>query len=60
VVLDKNPLDDIRNSMAVQYVMKNGVLYQAATLDEVWPQFKKAGPFWWWNDHPPASENKAR
>ena len=38
VVLDKNPLDDIHNSIAVQYVMKNGVLYQAATLDEVWPQ----------------------
>ena len=60
VVLDKNPLDDIKNSIAVHFVMKNGVLYQAATLDELWPESKKAGPFWWWNDHPPRSEGKAR
>jgi Tol biopolymer transport system component len=53
VVLDKNPLTDIRNTMAIQYVMKNGVLYQASTLDELWPEQKKAGPFWWWNENPP-------
>jgi len=38
VVLDANPLDDIRNSNTVHYVMKNGRLYDGNTLDEVWPR----------------------
>jgi len=46
-VLDKNPLDDIRNSVALQYVMKNGRLYDANTLDEVWPRTRAAEPMWW-------------
>ena len=37
IVLDKNPLADIRNTMSLHYVMKNGRLYDANTLDEVWP-----------------------
>jgi Tol biopolymer transport system component len=53
VVLDKNPLADIHNTMAIRYVMKNGELFHADTLDEIWPEQKKAGPFWWWTDHPP-------
>ena len=53
VVLDRNPLDDIHNTTAIQYVMKNGELFQASTLDELWPAQKKAGPFWWWSDYPP-------
>ena len=47
VVLDKNPLDNIRNTKSIRYVMKNGRLYDANTLDEVWPRQKKAGPFYW-------------
>ena len=31
-VLDKNPLDDIKNSTAIRYVMKNGRLYDANNL----------------------------
>ena len=38
LVLDEDPLTDIRNSTALQYVMKNGRLYDADTLDEVWPR----------------------
>jgi Tol biopolymer transport system component len=38
VVLDANPLEDIRNSNTVHYVMKNGRLYDANTLDEIWPR----------------------
>ena len=41
VVLNKNPLDDIRNSADIRYVMKNGELYDGATLDRVWPTAKK-------------------
>jgi Tol biopolymer transport system component len=52
VVLSKDPLEDIHNSNSVKYVMKNGVLYDGDTLNEVWPAQKAAGPFWWWGDHP--------
>jgi imidazolonepropionase-like amidohydrolase len=38
VVLDRNPLDDIAHTTAIRYVMKNGRLYEGASLDEVWPR----------------------
>ncbi|MSU48710.1 MAG: hypothetical protein EXS37_06375 [Opitutus sp.] len=47
VVLDRNPLDDIRNTNTVRYVMKNGVLWDGDTMDEVWPQPKKFEGFHW-------------
>ncbi|MCA8900429.1 MAG: PD40 domain-containing protein, partial [Hyphomonas sp.] len=34
VVLDASPLDDIRNTLAVSQVMKNGRLYDGETLEE--------------------------
>ena len=52
VVLTKNPLDDLRNTTALRFVMKNGELFDANTLDEVWPQRKPLPSFWWQNDHP--------
>lgn len=42
IVLDKNPLDNIRNSNSIRYVMKNGRLYDGNTLDEIAPRQKKA------------------
>jgi hypothetical protein len=51
-VLDANPLDNIKNSNTLRYVMKNGRLYDANTLDEVWPRQKKA-IFYWQNGDPP-------
>ena len=47
VILNENPLDDIRNSNTVEMVMKNGRLYQADSLDEVYPQARKAPDFEW-------------
>jgi imidazolonepropionase-like amidohydrolase/Tol biopolymer transport system component len=47
VVLDRNPLENIRNSESVHYVMLNGRLYDAATLDEIAPRARKRPPFWW-------------
>ena len=35
VVLDRNPLDNIRNSDSVRSVMLNGRLYDAATMNEI-------------------------
>jgi imidazolonepropionase-like amidohydrolase len=52
VVLDKDPLQDIRNSTSIRFVMKNGELLEGDTLNEVWPKQKIAGPYWWWSDEP--------
>ncbi|MBI4476923.1 MAG: PD40 domain-containing protein [Acidobacteria bacterium] len=52
VVLDRNPLENIRHTTAIRYVMKNGVLYEADTLDEIWPQQKKLPRQYWWDLEP--------
>ena len=38
VVLNSNPLDDLRNTVDIRYVMKDGRLYDGMTLDEVYPE----------------------
>lgn len=48
-VLDANPLDDIRNTTSIRYVMKNGRLYSAEMMDEIWPRERKLERQWWWN-----------
>ena len=53
VILDANPLDDIRNSNTVAQVMMNGRLYDGDTLDQVWPEQASAGPFYWQREEPP-------
>jgi imidazolonepropionase-like amidohydrolase/Tol biopolymer transport system component len=50
LVLDRNPLENIRNSNSIRYVMKNGRMYEGETLDEVWPRQKKAEQFYWVTD----------
>jgi len=47
VILDQNPLDNIRHSNSIRYVMKNGRLYEGDTLDEMHPTKKELGSFWW-------------
>ena len=47
LVLDGNPLENIRHSNTLRLVMKNGRLYDAATLDERWPRERKGGAFYW-------------
>ena len=53
-ILDRNPLDDIRNTNSIRSVMKNGRLYDGNTLDEVWPRVKPLPKQWWWTEDPPA------
>jgi len=45
-VLDRNPLDDIRNSVSLAFVMLNGRLYDAKTLDEIGDTARPRRPFW--------------
>ncbi len=51
-VLDRNPLDDIKNTNSVEMVMKNGRLYDANTLDELWPRRRTLPKPWWWSLDP--------
>ncbi len=50
LVLDRDPLADIRNTNSIRMVMKNGELFDGDTLREIWPEQKEIEPFWWWND----------
>ena len=50
IVLDKDPLTDIRSTTALRLVMKGGVLYAADTLDELWPDARPFGAKWWKNE----------
>lgn len=51
VIMDKNPLADIRNTDSIRWVMKNGDLYEAETLNP-WPVQKPLGSRYWWNTGP--------
>lgn len=47
IILDRNPLDDIRNTTAIESVMKNGRLYDGNTLNETWPDKKPLPTMFW-------------
>jgi Tol biopolymer transport system component/imidazolonepropionase-like amidohydrolase len=49
MVLNTNPLENIRNTADIRYVMKGGILYDASTLDEIWPERKPFGEYYWVN-----------
>jgi hypothetical protein len=47
MVLNANPLENIRNTRDIAFVVKGGVVYDDNTLDELWPRQRKYGtPFW--------------
>ena len=58
IVLDRNPLENIRNTNSIRYVMKNGELYEGDTLNMVWPEAKTM-PRPFWADFAPASKTAA-
>ena len=47
VILDANPLEDIRNSDKISHVMANGRLYEARTLRQVHTGESELSPFYW-------------
>ena len=55
LVLDRDPLADIRNTNSLSLVMKNGRVYDANTLDEVYPRQKKMPAQQWMNGAPDAN-----
>jgi imidazolonepropionase-like amidohydrolase/Tol biopolymer transport system component len=46
IVLDRNPLEAIRNTEALSMVMLNGRLYDAKTLNEIGNHPRQRMPFW--------------
>jgi imidazolonepropionase-like amidohydrolase len=50
VILDANPLEDIRNTEAIDRVIQNGRLYNGDTLDQIWPDTVPLAPYWWWSE----------
>ncbi|MBC7897856.1 MAG: amidohydrolase family protein, partial [Cytophagaceae bacterium] len=47
MVLDANPLDNIRNTASIRHVMKAGRLYAGDSLDELWPRAMPFGNYYW-------------
>jgi len=45
IILDKNPLDKIENSDSVNMTVINGVVYDADSMDQIWPQQVPRGTF---------------
>jgi hypothetical protein len=50
LVLNKDPLVNIRNTNSIRYVMKNGDLWEGDTLNQVWPVQKPLPEMWWWKE----------
>ena len=50
VILDADPLADLRNTARIRYVMRNGRLYEGDTLNEVWPR-QRPLPAQYWQDN---------
>jgi hypothetical protein len=46
-MLDADPLRDIRATTRVRFVMKNGELYDGATLTRRWPTVRPLPIPWW-------------
>jgi cytosine/adenosine deaminase-related metal-dependent hydrolase len=46
VILDRDPRADIHNARAVAQVMRDGRLYDGATLDQLWPTPEPLPPAW--------------
>ena len=53
VVLDADPLSDIRHTDDIVYVVKNGEIFAGDTLDRVWPVSEPLPPQWWQGLEPP-------
>jgi adenine deaminase len=47
LILDANPLDDIRNTEKIKYVIVNGRVYDTETMNETISREKARSLFWW-------------
>lgn len=47
IILDANPLDDIRNTEKIRFVVMNGRVYDTTTMNETISREKVRNKFWW-------------
>ncbi len=47
LVFTADPLEDIHNIAKLHYTVKNGFVYDAESMTEVWPTRKELGRFFW-------------
>ncbi|MEE9230914.1 MAG: hypothetical protein V3U86_09430 [Acidobacteriota bacterium] len=47
VVLNSDPLQDLHNTTDIKYVMINGFLYDASSMNQIWPEQVPLGEFFW-------------
>jgi imidazolonepropionase-like amidohydrolase len=47
IVLDADPLADVRNSTAIRWVIKNGEVFEAASLKSIWPEDRPLPKMFW-------------
>ena len=59
IVLDGDPLADLKNTNTIRYVMKNGRLYEGDTLNEIWPR-QRALPAQPWRNVDPQVTTSVR
>jgi Tol biopolymer transport system component/imidazolonepropionase-like amidohydrolase len=51
VILEADPLADIHNSTKIRWVVKDGVLFDAATLEELWPADHPLPEMFWQSEN---------
>jgi Tol biopolymer transport system component/imidazolonepropionase-like amidohydrolase len=58
LVLDRNPLENIKNTNSIRYVMKNGEIYEGDSLNKIWPEQKALPRQFWWGTEPRVPDGK--
>jgi hypothetical protein len=53
LILDADPLQSIQNTLSLRYVIKNGKIYEADDLTQIWPQKRGLAFKRWWEDQIP-------
>jgi Tol biopolymer transport system component len=52
MILESNPLEDIRRTADIDRVVKNGRMYDGRTLAQLWPSQVEPPPTWWTQERP--------
>ncbi|EDP95029.1 amidohydrolase family protein [Kordia algicida OT-1] len=50
IIMDKNPLENIRNTESITHTMINGRLYDTETMNEIGNESKERSKFYWENN----------
>lgn len=51
LVLDANPLEDLRHTTSIERVVHGGRVYDADTMDQLHPEAEPRPPFFWQREH---------